>query len=279
MAVLLGVLVAVTYGSGDFLGGVASRRSDTAAVTVGSQLVGLLSLALLIAITGWAQPHRVDTALGVTAGLAGAFGLLLLYRGLATGRMSVVAPITAVTAALLPLLWGIGAGERPGAIALTGAGLALTAIVLISRVPDPVTSRRADPRAVPLSLAAGVGFGILFIALGQTTPDSGAWPLLVGRVASVTAVAGWAVLRGRALLPRRGDRPAAAGAGLLDTMANVLFLLAVRQGLLSLVAVLASLYPAATVALARVVLKERITPPQGAGLLLAGAGVAMIAAR
>ncbi|MGI8791741.1 MAG: EamA family transporter, partial [Acidimicrobiales bacterium] len=125
MAVFLGVLVAVAYGAGDFFGGLASRRAAVTAVTFLSHVLGLVVLGLLVMTVGWGEPIRGDLVLGAIAGVFGAFGILLLYRGLATGRMSIVAPVTAVSAAVIPLLWGIATGERPSVVSLTGVALAL----------------------------------------------------------------------------------------------------------------------------------------------------------
>lgn len=278
MAVILGVLVAASYGVGDFFGGLASRRSPLAAVAVLSHVLGLVLLIVLTAALRWGEPVGADLALGAAGGAAAGVGLVFLYRGLSTGRMSVVAPITAVSAAVIPLVWGIGRGERPGAVALTGVALALAAVGLISRAPDPASPGRSDLTIVLISLAAGVGFGFGFIAFGEASDQSGFWPVLAARVASVTGLTTGAIALGKSVRPRREDWRLIAAAGLFDVSANALFLIAVREGLLSLVAVLASLYPAATVALARVVLDERITPSQGVGLGFALGGVALIAA-
>lgn len=278
MAVILGVLVAASYGVGDFFGGLASRRSPVAAVAVLSHVLGLVLVSALMGVLAWGERTSSDLALGGCAGLAGGLGLVLLYRGLSTGRMSIVAPVTGLSAAILPLGWGITAGERPSTVALVGVAAALVAVVLISRAPDPVTALRSDRRVIAIALLAGVGFGVQFILFAQTGASSGFWPLLASRAASVSGLTVGALLTGHRLGPRRADAGLIAGAGLFDVTANAVFLLAVREGLLSIVAVLSSLYPAGTVAMARVVLKERITTPQATGLALAAAGVVLIAA-
>lgn len=308
MAVVLGLLVALTYGSGDFLGGVASAKSRASAVMVGSFA---LSGALLLVVTGaWWLVGGLppaggrDLALGAAAGLIGPVAVGLLYAGLAAGRMSVVAPITAVVAAVVPLLWGITSGERPGALALSGALLALIAVALVSGAPtpgadetlptdaaaghDPVGStptHRSSRWLVTAALASGLGFGIVFVLLGATSDEAGLWPLLAARSVAVTtsvaALVAWARGRrdewARNVIPLRTSWLAVAGAGILDTTANALYLAATRQGLLSIVAVLSSLYPAATVVLARVFLDERLHRQQLVGLGLAALGVAAMA--
>jgi drug/metabolite transporter (DMT)-like permease len=187
--------------------------------------------------------------------------------------MSVVAPITGVEAAVVPLVFGLLTGERPSAGALTGVVLALAAVVLVSSA----ASTEGGPRAGLLeALGAGIAFGLFFIALEQAPSESGVWPLIGARISSIVLVLTVAMVGGVKLKPPAGSLRPTAAAGLLDTCANAFYLLAVRQGLLSLVAVLTSMYPAATVALARVVLKERLTPIQLVGIALALVAVILI---
>lgn len=198
----------------------------------------------------------------------------MLYRGLARGRMSVVAPITGVEAAAVPVIFGLASGERPSAGAYVGIALALLAVVLVSSSGSTGSdSRRAG---LPEALGAGLAFGIFFIALDQAGPDTGIWPLIGARISSISLTAGIAVLARTKLKPPAGTMPAIAAAGILDVTANIFYLVAVRRGFLSLVAVLTSMYPAATVALARVVLKERLAPVQLVGIALALAAVILI---
>lgn len=293
MAIVLGLLVALFYGSGDFCGGLAAKR--TAAVTV---VIGSFALsAVLVAVTigAWAAlgtlppAHPSDLWLGVGVGLVGPAAVALLYRGLAMGRMSVVAPITAVVAAMVPLVWALVDGERPSTVALAGVAIALVAIVLVAGAPEhddhPEDAATAPLSAViPPAVASGLGFGALFVLLGETGDDAGLWPLLTARpVAVVVTVVVAAVLGWRAgsldgaIVPARAAWPMVAGAGVLDVTANGIYLAATRSGLLSIVAVLSSLYPAATVVLARVVLGERLHRVQVVGLVLAAAGIAAMA--
>ena len=280
MAVLLGVLVALSYGAGDFLGGLATRAQAVTSVVAASQASALVLLVVGVPLEG-SPVGWDDLGLGALAGGVGVVGILLLYQGLATGAMGVVAPVTAVGAAVVPLAVGLATGERPAALALLGALVALGAVALVAggheEVPGAGEERR-DRSPLLLAVGAGTAFGLVFVLLGATDEASGFWPLLAGRTVSVTVVSLWLV-RGRAsFLPRPGTRLVVVGAGLLDVTANGLYLLAVREGLLSVVAVLSSLYPAATVVLARVVLGERLRPAQLAGLGLGLAGVTMIAA-
>lgn len=278
MAVFLGLLVALSYGAGDFLGGLSSRRLDAMTVVQNSQLVGLTGLTIAVLLVPDQVLLTEDLMRGAVAGIVGLFGIVLLYPGLAAGAMSVVAPVSAVGAAVLPLAWGLGQGERPGAVALLGVALALVAVALVSTPANDEAVAAGRGREVGLALLAGAAFGVLFILLGDASDDSGLWPVFGARLASATLMT--AVLLGRGRPPRVppvGTRALVAGAGLLDVAANALFVYAARAGLLSLVAVLSSLYPATTVVLARVVLHEGTDRRQQVGLVAALGGVVLIA--
>jgi drug/metabolite transporter (DMT)-like permease len=278
VAVLLGLLVAISYGAADFLGGVASRRVPAALVVQQSQLLGVVLLLVMLAVVPDQHVIAADMVRGAGAGMGGLLGLVLLYRGLAVGAMSIVAPITAVGAAVLPVGWGLATGERPGTVALAGVVLALVAVALVATPATedaaPVEGRR---REILLALLAGGGFGIVFILFGDTAKASGMWPLLSARVVSTIVVTTGLWFRHIAIGPRKDSALVVAGAGVLDVTANTLFIVGARIGLVSLVAVLSSLYPAATVVLARVVLDERVSRRQATGLVLAIVGVVLIA--
>ena len=268
MAALLALFSAATYGIGDFCGGLAARRIPATTVLLWSHLLGLVLMAAAsLFITGEAVPG--DLVIGALGGLCGAAGVGLLYQGLAVGRMSVIAPITSLLTAAVPLIASYVEGERPGGAAVVGMALALIAIVLVSAEGEGIL-RPSDLRGVTYALGAGLGFGLFFVALSHTGDDAGLWPLVAARVASVTVVGAIALL---GFVPRRppipGSRALTAAAGALDAQANVLYLLAVRQGLVSVVSVLAALYPVSTVILARVVLHERFARVQVAGMALA----------
>lgn len=277
LAVVLGLLVAVTYGVGDFFGGIAAKRNTATVVVALSQGFGLLCLAAVVALDRGADPVADDLVAGASAGSIGMIGVVLLYRGLAGGTMSVVAPITAVGAGVVPFAWGLVTGERPSAVALAGVAAALAAVVLVSAA-DAVEERTATGQDVLLALGAGAAFGCVFILLGTTEDQSGLWPVLAARVASVSLVTTGVLATGQRLRPASGSFPTIAAAGLLDVTANGLYVIAARVGLLSLVSVLSSLYPAATIVLARFVLRERMNRVQLAGVALALTGVALIAA-
>ncbi|MFI7128572.1 EamA family transporter [Nonomuraea sp. NPDC050153] len=274
MTVILATACAVVYGTADFFGGLATRRSQVLSVVVLSQIAGLaLILALLPLLPG--TPSAAALSWGLTAGLSGAAGLVLFYRALATGVMSVVAPATAVTSAALPVVFGLATGERPEFWALVGVALALCAVLLVSQ--DKSTDRRGSLASVLTALAAGAGFGGFFILLSMAPPEAGLWPLVGARMSSITTVALLALITRRALRPAPGSLHIIVAAGVLDMVANVLYLLAQRDGLLSLVAVLVSLYPASTLLLARQVLGERLRSIQVTGVACALGAVALIA--
>lgn len=281
MPVLLGLIVALTYGTGDFFGGLSARRSSAAAVVVRSYAWSLAAMGVVLAVTRPEAPLASDLVLGVAVGFIGPIGIVLLYKGLATGRMSVVAPVTAVGASTVPVAWDIVTGERPSVLALLGVSAALVAVVLISSAPshpDSFGPPTATTREVlPLSIGSGLGFGTVYVLLGSTSDRAGIWPLIAARPISVAIVAAGAVATGRSLRASSVDRWTIAAAGLADIAANVVFLAAVHRGLLSIVAVVSSLYPASTVVLARVVLGERLHRLQLAGLALAACGVMAMA--
>ncbi|WP_433433581.1 EamA family transporter [Nonomuraea sp. CA-141351] len=274
MTVILAAACAVVYGTADFFGGLATRRSQVLSVVVLSQLAGLaLILGLLPLLPGTASTPALSW--GLAAGLSGAAGLVLFYRALATGVMSVVAPTTAVTSAALPVMFGLATGERPAFWALVGVALALGAVLLVSQ--DKSAVRRGSFTAVLVALAAGAGFGGFFILLAMAPHEAGLWPLVGARLSSVTVVAMLALATRRTLKPGPGSLHIIVAAGVLDMAANVLYLLAQQDGLLSLVAVLVSLYPASTLLLARQVLGERLRAIQVAGVACALGAVALIA--
>jgi uncharacterized membrane protein len=284
MAALLALLSAVVYGVGDYFGGVASRQLHPVAVALRSNVVGLAGLLVVAPLLGADEVVRRDLAFGAVGGLVGGVGILLLYKGLAEGTMSVVAPITAVLAALVPVAAGLLDGERPPALALAGIPVALVAIVLLSRDPDEEGPATGLSTTVLLcALGAGLGFGLFFVCLDAAGDDAGLWPIVAGRVASVSMFTLITLLvastrAGHDEVGRRGLVPILVVCGLCDSGANALFLLATQQGLLTLVAVLGSLYPASTVAMATTFTHERLARPQLVGVGLALAAVVAITA-
>jgi drug/metabolite transporter (DMT)-like permease len=280
MEIVLGALVALGWGSGDFLGGISAKRLPTVTVLLVSQAVGLAAAFLLVVALRNAVPEPHIFLLSAAAGVVGVVALGLLFRGLAVGRMSIVAPLSAIGAGVLPVAWGLLRGERPTALALVGVGLALVAAAVVGRGAERDPARSISPRMeLALGAGAGIGFGVVFILLSEASSGSGMWPIFIARCTSVPVLAVIAAVVGASPRVTRADIAPVAGAGLFDVGANALVLLAVRRGLVSLVAPVASLYPATTVLLARVVLHERIGRQRAGGLALAILGLALIATR
>lgn len=286
MAAVLALLSAVVYGAGDFAGGLASRRLPPVAVVWRTALLGLAGLLVVSTLAGAEEVRSGDLLAGAVGGLTGGVGILLLYRALAAGTMSVVAPVTAVLSAVVPVGFGIADGERPSGLALAGIGVALVAIVLLARDPDaegPAGPMEAS--VLFMALGAGVGFGVFFVCLDAAGDGAGLWPLAAGRGASVALFSVVVAVSAVSRVGPGGIRAAGPGTvgllvacGVADVTANALFLLATHRGLLSVVAVLGSLYPASTVLLATRVTHERLAPPQLVGIVLALAGAAAITA-
>jgi uncharacterized membrane protein len=279
MAPVLALLSAVAYGAADFLGGMAARKATAVAAVVVSQTAGLILLLLALPLLPDTIVTTADMAWGAVAGLAGGSGVALLYRALALGPMSVVAPLTAVFAAALPVFTGLALGERLSVVTTLGIALAAIAIVLIGQeqgsVPRSLT-QQATARGIALSIVAGLLVGVFFISLERTSAASGLWPLVPARGVAISLFAGSALAGGRPVLVPRSVAGTAVGAGALDMLANALFLIAVQQGPLSVVATLASLYPASTIILARIILGERWSRLQAAGIATALAATTMI---
>lgn len=290
MVVVLSLACALAYGLSDFAGGLLSRRTSPWTVAVVAQATAMVC-TLLVATLVWRDPVPADWLWGALSGVGGGFGAAFLYRGLGAGSMSVVAPVSAVGAALLPVAVGVATGERPAALTWTGVACALPAIWLVSssqqdHIPgDSLAAvehrqhqRRRRSAELVDGLLAGLGFGLLFVSLGQIPDTAGLGPLAMSYAVAVPATITMAVILRAAWLPRDRDAGWAVVVGALSTAATVLFLLATQTGLLTVAAVLSSLYPATTVLLAALVLHERIGRTQGIGLVLAGLAIGLVAA-
>ena len=295
LTVVVGLVSALVYGAADFLGGSASRRISPVRVTAVAAVTGLVVLLAALPFVGgtWS---REAVLLGALSGLTGAVAIGLLYACLAIGPMSILSPLTAVVSAVVPLTIGLAGGERLGPIGYVALALALVAVVLVGFVPEKGAVR---PRLVGVAMAVGSGLaiGLFLVIIDQTPDDSGLVPLVLNRAASgaiLFAAVGVLFIYGRSRRSRsdriqtpdtpapdtRGWRPGLALAvlcGVVDAAANTGLLIGLRIGELSVMAVLTALYPAGTIILAAIVLKERIAPVQVAGLVLAVAAGAMLA--
>jgi drug/metabolite transporter (DMT)-like permease len=283
MVYLLALGSALFYGAADFLGGVTSRRAGAIPVVVLSQFGGMVVLALLLPLLPASSPSHTDLLWGAAAGLTGGIGVALLYRALAIGIMAVVAPTTAVCAVAIPVVVAVLLGERPVPLAVGGIVLGIVSIVLVSQQQTAAEASRPDPRArralppgVGTALASGVAIGFFFLSLARTSSEGGMWPLLMARVVSVLLFGSVALAGRTSLRMPTGVMALVFAAGTIDMLANALYVVAARQGPLSVVVTLSALYPASTVLLARIVLRERLSNLQVTGVVCALAAVVLI---
>jgi drug/metabolite transporter (DMT)-like permease len=282
MVYILALLSAVFYGAADFTGGFASRRAPMFTVVTISQLAGLVSLLAVLPFLGAASPAAAAVGWGAASGIAGGFGVALLYRALAVGTMGVVAPTTSVMAVVIPVLASLLRGEDMPVLVLGGIGLAVVAIVLLGQEsahpdhPVPRPPRYGLPSGMWHALASGVAIGFFFLLLANAHANAGLWPLVAARVAGIPCFAAIVVATGASFRLPPSVVWLVIGGGALDMLANVLYLLATRYGSLAVAATLVSLYPASTVALARLVLKERLSRLQMVGMFGALIAVALI---
>jgi len=276
MAVLLALSAALTWGTGDFFGGVAARRGPVLAVAFSSQATGLVVAAAVAPFLG-GEPLGADLAWGLAAGVFGGLGLLTFYRGMATSRIAIVAPVAAIGTAVFPSVVGLASGDRLSGLEVAGGCTGLVAIWLLSR-PAGTDRRGTVVAGLVLGLLTGIGFGGLLIGLAQLSDDAGFLPLIPTRIAGVAILGAIALATRRSLRIAPGVRPPVIAAGSLGIVGNGVFILAAREGPLALIAVLASLFPAATVILARVVLHEHLSPQRVAGIAAALSAVALISA-
>jgi uncharacterized membrane protein len=279
MGILLGLVAALLYGGSDFAGGLASRRLGPVRIAVAGSAVATAAAWAVLVMAGGPGPSVRAIGWGLASGLAGGTGTLVLYRGLARGQMSVVGPVSAVGAAVFPVMAGVALGERPGLLAVAGVLAALPAIVLVA-ASGPVRARPGGGLlggGVLEGLGAGLAFGILFIGLAQAGRNAGLWPVASEQTGALLPVLLVAVkTRVPLRIPvRSAGLPVLAGAsGMAATLA---YFYATHFSMLAVAAVIVSLYPGATVLLARVVLHERFSLAQRAGLGLCALAVAAIA--
>ena len=275
MGILLAALSAVTYGLADYSGGRASRSVASTVVTLIGQAVSLVLVVVGVFLIGTPLASAHDMWWGAAGGVAGGFALIAFYRALSLGSMTVVAPVTAVVSAVLPVIVGLMLGERPSGTALVGIVAACLAVALVSGAIG-TRHQHTQPSTVLLAGLAGIGFGFIFIAFARTADDSGLWPLVAARLASVPVVA-MVVLVTR---PGRGALRTViwlvVASGVLDMAANLFYLEASHRGLLSIVAVVSAMYPVSTVCLAFGLDHERVSKSQAAGLACAVTALALV---
>ncbi len=292
VAIVLALASALMYGTSDYIGGRASRRVPPVAIALFAEAVMLPLCLVLISLIEDDAPPRSAVVWGLVAGLTGSVAVAGLYVALSRGNMTVVAPITGVVAATLPVIVGVATGDRPGPLVFVGIAVAIVAVALVGGLArsfgDRVVHQRVDPGTVVLALAVGVGFGLLFIAFARTGDGSGLWSLLFARFSGlpVLAVAYDAYRRGAlgggaapatVAIDRALVLPGAA-VGTLVVLGNATYVLSTREDVLSVVAVVVSMYPAATVGLASLLDGERAARSQIVGMLLAASALVMITA-
>jgi len=312
LAIALALGASVCWGTGDFLGGLTTRRASLWAVVVGSQAAGLAGAALVVALLGRPWPGLGGVWPVLLGGAAGAVAIACFYKALAIGTMSIVAPISA-TSVLIPFLAGLAAGERPSVWQLAGAAVAAAGVLLVASEPArrgetvgapalpggpavepevvgggtqsglgrggaPAVRRRVQRQAIGLSLIAAVCIGITLVGYDAAAQHDPLWAMLAGRASSATSFALFLVVTRPRVVATAAAVPGIVAVGLADTSANGLFALATTQGYLSIVAVLGSVYPAVTVVLAYAFLRERLAPHQLAGAVATLGGVSLIAA-
>jgi drug/metabolite transporter (DMT)-like permease len=274
MVILLGLSSAFSWGAGDFSGGYASKRTSAYSVVVMSQFVSLVILSVGVYLIN-AGPFSLEAAfMGAIAGLCGSAGLVALYTGLARGPMGVVAPVTAVVAAVVPVLFSIFQIGIPGPTDLIGIMIALGAVWMISSGKKEANVHLED---LGLPVFAGLGFGLFFILIAKASAQAVIWPLIFARSSSIIAILLVGLLLKRIERPALDQLPIIALSGIFDTGGNIFYILATRYGRLDIAAVLSSLYPAATVFLAWMILKEKLSRRQWVGVILVFTAVILIA--
>lgn len=271
-AVALGLAAGLLWGTSDFLGGLAARRAAVASVVVTAQVAGVLAVLLGIVLAGEPWPGAAPFGTAMAGGLAAAVGIVAFYRALGDGTMGVVAPLAA-TGVVIPIVVGLASGDRPGAPVAAGAGLALAGVLVAARGPGT-----GGGGGVGMALLAGAGFGTFYVFLDRAAEHGALWAVAGARASSIPLVAGVALGAGISVRPPTSGLPVVVAAGLIDAVAVLAFAAASARGLLSVVAVLGSLYPVVTAAIAAAVLRERLTRVQWAGSALAMGGILLIAA-
>lgn len=280
LAITFGLSSAITWGAGDFSGGFATRKNNVLSVILFSQIVGgslLIALQFFMAET---LPESVDVirtgALwGATAGICGCFGMVALYRGLASGRMGVVAPLSAVVTAIVPIAFSFLLEGLPTTLQITGFVAGMAAVWLLS---GPGEGPSAQKTEIILSIAAGLGFGGFFICIDRVTNTAVIWPLIAARITSISILTMILASKKQLAVPQMKQMPIIALTGILDTTGNAFFALASQMGRLDVSVMLASMYPASTVMLAWCFLKERLRMRQWIGVIIAICALVMVAA-
>ncbi len=274
LAITYGLASAASWGAGDFSGGFATKRNNVYSVVLIAHLISGVLLVALALFMGEPLPTWNDVLLGGLAAIFGMLGLMALYRGLASGRMGIVAPVAAVTTAALPIVVSFFLEGAPTSTQLVGFLIALIAVSLLAGVGGSAVIKANE---LALAVAAGMGFALFYIVINQVNQDSVLWPLVSGRITTVTLLFLFVMLTAQWSRPTAAHLPTIALAGIFDTGGNVFFVLAAQAGRLDIASVISSLYPAMTVLLAWVILKERLVKQQWVGVVAAIVALVLIA--
>lgn len=272
LSIVFALCAAIAWGSGDFTGGTVSRRVGPFHTVLISYTVGLFALVVVVLARRESIPPAADLVWGAVAGLSGMAGLVFLMRGFAVGRMGIVAPVSAVLATAIPVVFTALTEGLPERLKLLGFGLAIISIWMLSRREE----FGGRPAGLGLALLAGLGFGGFFIALGQVSEETVFWPLVAGRLAACTLMVVFALFTRRSMIPSPFPLGLLVLAGILDVAGNLFFLLSIQLGRMDVTAVLGSLYPAVTAILARMISKEYMARLQMAGVAVAVLAIVMI---
>ena len=274
LPILFGLISALTYGAADFTGGLIAKRTSSLGIVILGHIGSLLLLVPVALLFGEALPPGRDLIFAILAGVAGGIGLILLYRALAEGQMSLASPVSALVAASIPVLVGLWTQGLPGTTMLIGFALALAAIWLIAQ--NGKISLVNILAQIRLPFISGIFFGLFFVGMAQGSAHAVIWPVVFTRLGSIPSLLLYSILTRQRWLPERKHWGSIGLISLLDTAGNLFYIMAAQVGRLDLAAVVSSLYPGSTVALARIVLKEKITPSQMVGILCALAALVFI---
>jgi len=272
--IVLSLLASIGWGFSDFGGGLTSRHAPVLGVLGGSQAASLILGVPLLLVADEPAMRPIDLAISIGGGIMGSTGLVFLYRGLSSGRMSVVAPVAAVLTATIPVIFGFATQGLPSILAIAGISAAAVSVILVSRPSEDATER---PSGLVYAVVAGTLFGLFTILVSGLDDSLIVSPLVVIRVASIVMIGSWIIVRRPAWRVPRRLWPALLLIGIGDMTATALYLASIAVGPLAIAAILSSLYPVVTTILAALVLRERVTPSHAAGILAAGVAVALIA--
>jgi len=273
LSIVYGILSAGTWGAADFIGGLASKRTSPYRVLFLAEIAGLIPFLALALLTREPIPSTLDLLWGAGSSLVGLTGLTILYRALADGQMTIAAPVSALFAALIPVIFGFFTLGAPSLTTFIGFGLAFLAVWLISQTDS--ANWRVSFADLRLPLLAGLFFGLYFIVIHRATLNAFFWPLVVARFAGFAAFGLYALLTRQPAMPPRDVWGFCIVNGVIDIGGNAFYILSAQTGRIDVAAVLGALYPASTVLLASIFLKEKITPVQTFGVFLAFAAIVL----